>query len=180
MVETWLQPNRRVLCSGCVMPFLMVMVGSVIFASQYRRDAFNGWLLLGACLVLIGGGAAAGLMLMLRQPRMSRDGQTIFFHLGGWSSIHVPMETIDCFFLGEGSSGLGCGSSDRLKASHLVIRFAEKAVDWHNRDVKPSFGKWQDGYLSIYGTWCESLDEDLVRELNRRLAVAKRTAKETA
>jgi len=179
MVETWLRPNRRVLWLGCTAPLLTTVVGALIVVWRYRQNTLDGWLFFGLGLLMLGAAAVAGLLLMLMQPPVACDPRHVRFHLGQWRSIHVPMEAIDCFFLGEGSSGLGSRASGKVKASHLVVRFAERAVEWHNRDMKPAFGKWQDGYLSIYGTWCESLDEDLVRELNKRLAAAKRIARES-
>jgi hypothetical protein len=39
--------------------------------------------------------------------------------------------------------------------------------------VKPSLGTWCGGYVTIRGTWCEPLQPDLIRRLNRRLKEVK-------
>jgi hypothetical protein len=35
--------------------------------------------------------------------------------------------------------------------------------------VKPALGAWCDSYVTIRGTWCEPLNGELIRRLNRRL-----------
>ena len=63
--------------------------------------------------------------------------------------------------------------SDQLDApyqtTNLIVRLAEKAVDWAERPVKPCSGRWREGYIMVYGAWCEPLSLEVVSRLNVRL-----------
>ena len=48
---------------------------------------------------------------------------------------------------------------------NLVVRLAEKATDYHHRDVKAAFGRWDDGYIVLHGAWCEPLHLEVVKRL---------------
>jgi hypothetical protein len=52
---------------------------------------------------------------------------------------------------------------------NLVARISQKAPQWAKVDVKPALGNWCEGYVTIRGTWCEPLDGEVIRRLNRRL-----------
>jgi hypothetical protein len=45
--------------------------------------------------------------------------------------------------------------------------------------VKPAFGNWSEGYVTVRGTWCEPLDSEVVRRLNRRLKEVKTKTEQT-
>ncbi|HEY2827859.1 MAG TPA: hypothetical protein VGJ04_09690, partial [Pirellulales bacterium] len=55
---------------------------------------------------------------------------------------------------------------------------ADKATDYHQRDVKPALGRWDEGYVTIHGAWCEPLTLEVVQRLNVRLAEAQRMLQE--
>jgi hypothetical protein len=55
------------------------------------------------------------------------------------------------------------------------VRVAEKATDYHHREVKPALARWDEGYVTIHGAWCEPLTLQVVQRLNARLAEAHRT-----
>jgi hypothetical protein len=75
---------------------------------------------------------------------------------------------VEAFFLGQGPAKLP-GSPNAQQTVNLVARLAQRETDWARREVKPALGNWCDGYITIRGTWCEPLDNELVRRLNRRL-----------
>jgi hypothetical protein len=52
---------------------------------------------------------------------------------------------------------------------NLVARLSQKAPEWEKVDVKPAIGRWCEGYVTIRGMWCEPLNGEVVRRLNRRL-----------
>jgi len=60
--------------------------------------------------------------------------------------------------------------NQRTETQTIVIRIADKAVEWRQQDVKRQLGSWCDGYVTIRGTWCEPLNIEVVNRLNRRLA----------
>ena len=74
---------------------------------------------------------------------------------------------------------LPAGSGD-TETINLIARLSQRETDWAHRDVKRALGHWCDGYITIRGTWCEPLNSDVVRRLNRRLADVKRIAEPPA
>ncbi len=54
------------------------------------------------------------------------------------------------------------------------MRIAEKAKEYQQRDVKSALGKWDEGYVTFYGAWCEPLTLEVVQRLNARLAEVQR------
>jgi hypothetical protein len=83
---------------------------------------------------------------------------------------HVPIELVECFLLGQGPTWLPGKKYAKTETVTLVVRLAERAVEWSHRSTHPMLGTWCDGYITIRGTWCEPLSLDLVNRLNQRLA----------
>lgn len=173
MVETWLKPNRRALLLGMLIPAAMVALGLAwgagILPPHWGAVKVAGWLLAG-----LGGLALTGLVLQCVRPRIGRQGDWILFYLRYGAPIRVPIDVVEAFLLGQGPSLLA-GQSHREKTTRtLLVRLAEKATSWADRDVRPSLGRWCDGYITIRGTWCEPLDIETVKRLNRLHAQAVR------
>ena len=89
----------------------------------------------------------------------------------------IPIDVVECFFLGQGPSGISSGTGEELESSNIVVRLAEAAKDWHHRDAKRTLGHWCEGYITLRGTWCEPISLDLVNRLNHHLAQTKRARK---
>jgi hypothetical protein len=58
----------------------------------------------------------------------------------------------------------------------LVMRLAEREVDWGERPSFAPWGKWEDGAVVFDGRWCEPLSVDVARRLSGWLVEAKRAA----
>ena len=56
---------------------------------------------------------------------------------------------------------------------NLVARLSQRHTEWAQQEVKPALGSWCDGYVTIRGAWCEPLNGELIRKLNRRLKEIK-------
>jgi hypothetical protein len=82
----------------------------------------------------------------------------------------VPIELVEGFLLGQGPSFLPGKRHARTETTTFIVRLAESAEDWSQRDMPPALGKWCGSYITIRGTWCERLSVDLVQRLNVRLA----------
>jgi hypothetical protein len=166
--ETWLKPNRRALLFGCVPPLLLGAFGALNAATANRAtDNWRYWLGMGSVVVALV--LLAMLIRHLLRPRIAyRDGQVLFYLHSG-APIEVPADVVEAFFLGQGPATLPGGIHNRQQTVNLVARLAQRRSDWAARDVKPALGDWADGYVTIRGTWCEPLDAELVRRLNRRL-----------
>jgi hypothetical protein len=128
---------------------------------------------LGIVITLAGLGVVAALLRQFVRPRISyRDGQ-VLFHLQPGKPLAVPVTIVESFFVGQGPATLPAGIGNRPQSFNLIARLSQRETEWAWRDVKPALGKWCDGYVTISGTWCEPLDDAVLRRLNRRLHEAK-------
>ena len=178
MIEPWLFPNRRFLKFALVLPALLGIIG-VVLILQCFGAMFSWWVAsLGGVLVGIGGVLVAALLLELRRPRIGYCKGTVFFFLRDGPAVATPLEVVEAFFLGQGPVHLPGPGMAGAETVNLIARLAEKATEWQKVDVKPMLGHWCDGYVTIRGTHCEPLGEDLVRQLNRKLVAAKRSCRE--
>jgi hypothetical protein len=170
-LEIWLRPNRRLLLVATVAPALLVLLGLVVALDAFGA-AHTAARVVAAALALLGAIFLALLAWFFRQPRLACDGRNLLVNLQMASPIAVPIELVECFFLGSGLRPLPGRAGREVQMSQLRIRLAERAVEWAQRDVKPALGAWCGGYITIHGSWCEPLDIELVNHLNARLAAA--------
>ncbi|MBL9161503.1 MAG: hypothetical protein JNL18_02045 [Planctomycetaceae bacterium] len=172
MLEVWLQPNRRALWST-LLTFAAIgalaTVGAWWFESLMVRIVLSAAALLAALMV----GAST---VELRRPRIAfQDGQ-VLFNLRGSAPAAVPAEVVEAFFLGQGPAHLPTIRTMVPECVNLVARLSEKAPEWAKVDVKPALGAWCEGYVTIRGTWCEPLSNEVIRRLNRRLREIREAA----
>jgi hypothetical protein len=93
----------------------------------------------------------------------------VFFNLRAGSPIAVPAGVVEAFFLGQGPANLPNVGGKPAETVNLVARLSQKAPEWAKVAVKPALGNWCEGYVTIRGTWCEPLNGEVIRRLNRRL-----------
>ncbi len=179
MIEIWLRPNRRALAFSLVVPLFPAVIGVGLVLA--KRTAFVSWTQwLGAAMILLGAGGVSLILWQLRRPRIAyRDGQ-ILFNLRSGPPIAVPVEIVEAFFLGQGPSHLPSELAGNEKTVNLVARLSQRETDWAARDIKPAFGEWKEGYVTIRGTWCEPLNHEVIRRLNRRLKEVKSLTESSA
>jgi hypothetical protein len=173
MRETWLRPNRRALWFGCVPPLILCLLGAwivIAFGTEFT-DWFR-WI--GIVLIVAGAGIVVALVRQIARPRIAFEQGHVLFYLRAGDPIAVPVEFVEAFFVGQGPADLPGGISPRQETANLVARLAQRASDWAQRDVKPALGNWCGGYITIRGMWCEPLNTDVVRRLNRHLTEAKK------
>jgi hypothetical protein len=179
MPEIWLRANRRVLLMGMILPAVLIAVGVILglgwLAGLAAWVRYVGWTLFGIGLIL-----AALITLQLRLPRLAYANGQLLVNLHSGGAIPVPVDCVECFFLGKGTGQLPGAGSDQIAVQNLVIRLAEKATDYHHRDVRTALGRWEDGYITIHGAWCEPLRLEIIRRLNDRLAEAQRAKQEAS
>ncbi len=165
MREVWLRPNRRALFAGMVLPAL-VAAGGV--AAALASEAV--WLrAFGAAIALLAALLIGGLAWQASQPRLGYEPGLLCVYLRLGRPIRVPVELIECCFMGAGPLKLTDAGQSNLKTANLIIRLADRAPEWANVAVKPALGKWADGYIMIHGTWCEPLSLELLQRINTRL-----------
>ena len=176
MTEVWLRGNRRIIYTAAVVPLVMALVGVAFLAAadESSLGAIAGWTGLGMTLL---GGVVLGILLMLaRQPRLAyRDGHLLVY-LRPTGPIRVPIEIVEAFLAGQGPTSLPGTSCKGAETVTIVIRLADRAVEWSHLAVHPVLGSWCDGYITLRGTWCEPLTVDAVMRLNERLSEVQRTA----
>ena len=170
MTEVWLRTNRRVLLLAMVLPGLLGALGGYFLIGESETDvriACVVWIVFALLLVIL-------LAREAFKPRIScRDGE-VLFRLQKRQPIAVPVAVVEAFFQGQGPAHLPGETRHQAKSINLIARLSQRETDWQQRDVKPALGNWSDGYVTIRGTWCEPITEDLIRRLNRRLGAAKR------
>jgi hypothetical protein len=172
MSEPWLQPNRRAIWFGSILP-LLVAIGAayVAFGLSGSASATLRWL--GLAILLAAVAVLASLLrLHFRAPIRYADGQVLFYLRSG-PPLAVPVHIVEAFFLGQGPAHLPGDLQGREETVNLVARLSQRATDWAHREVKHALGNWCDGYITIRGTWCEPLNVDVIRRLNHRLKEVK-------
>ena len=172
--SVWLRANGR---PGVVIASLAVAMALalLLLARPWSRSVgVVTWL--GGAGVLVAG--AGGVMLTLR-PRLVLEKESVRVHLAPGRIDRVPLEFVECFFLGSRLEPPppGDDSTGGARVRTLVMRIAERAVDHAARPTLPLWGAWSEGSVNFDGRWCEPLSVDLVRRLNRDLATAKRAAR---
>ena len=184
MPECWLKPNRRVMLACMLLPLIIALACiGVISLLPYR-----GWWL--AASGLVGGIAVASCVVgytvwrLAQSPRLAyADGQLLVY-LNSTQPEAVPIEHVECFFLGQGDSDIATKSRSQTgsdsQTANIVTRLAESATEYHHRDVRSPFGQWCGGYIVIRGTWCEPIDGPLLQRLNQRLVQVHRAQREAS
>jgi hypothetical protein len=171
MHETWLRPNRRALLFGCVPPLIVACIGAWL-ALVPAVSGGGVWRWLGLFLAL-GGMLMIGILLnQLRKPRISFGDGMVLFRLRRGRPIAVPVGIVESFFFGQGPAHLPAVPK-QPRTVNLVARLAQRHTEWAYQKVQPSLGKWDEGYVTIRGAWCEPLSGELIRKLNRRLKEVK-------
>jgi len=172
VAETWLKSNQRALLFAMVFPFAAVVAGGLVGCWS------DAWLrVLGLLVAGLGLCAIGVLAVMLRRPVLALEGEHLLVFLSSGEPERVPIEFVEFFFRGEGPVSPDA-EDDSANAANIVVRLAERAVDWKQRKIKSSLGQWCDGYITIRGMWCEPIDRPLLEELNRRLVAVHRQARQ--
>lgn len=161
---------------GMILPAVLIVVGLIVVCAKPLAAA--GWLqVIGWLMLAAGALLEVVLALQWRLPRLACSENSLLLYLQAGPPVRVPLEVVECIFLGAGAGQVPGKAGGDIKVRNLVIRIAEKAADFQQRPVKPALGRWEDGYITVYGAWCEPLDVGLVNRLNTRLAEAKEKAK---
>ncbi len=138
-MESWLRPNRRAVALG-VLPW----IASCGLGSWLMLQPSFGWLVrgLGLILAVISLASILSSVWAMRSPRVAyRDDELLLF-LGALKPVRLPIEIVECFFLGQGPSGVrDKETGDDLESRNIVVRLAERATEWHQGEVRRRIGK---------------------------------------
>ena len=177
-MEVWLKPNRRALAMGMILPLAMALLGlGAVIGFWPPSGPLRVFIVAAGTLMAgLGGLSVVLLGLALRQPRIAFDGSSLWFHIDGRSPVRVPLEAVEAFLGGRSES---LASHARIQKTYaVVVRFADRFPEFHERPIRHVMGTWQDGYLSIRGLWCEPISAELIKSLNRKLNEAKRRTRQ--
>ena len=174
MAETWLRSNRRPFALGIFLSNMLLFAGFGLAAWFNARRAV-------ACIAALELLVFVAIWWRTREPpRLAYEDRHLLINAGTGPAYRVPIELVEGFLFGQGPSMLPGMRYGRLETSTFIIRLADKAEAWQQRDIRPWLGKWCGGYVTLRGTWCEPLDVALVERLNFRLAeVSRRIASES-
>jgi hypothetical protein len=177
MAEIWLRTNRRALLLGMILPAVLIAVGLLVALDHVIDNAtwgrIVGW-------AIAGGGLLMWILIaiQMRFPRLAYADNRVLVYVQSGEPIGVPVEWVECFFLGSGTGQVPGRDGNSLAVRNLMMRIAEKAIDYQEREVKAALGRWEGGYVTIHGAWCEPLTLEVVQRLNARLAEAQRARRE--
>lgn len=176
--EIWLRTNRRAhWLLGLLPATMLVASATAIGLGSETWLVFGSWLLLFVSLLWLARQLWQGL-----QPRLAYSNGKLLVYLHGGEPIAVPIDIVECFFLGQGASllprALEGPRGEAGEAATIVVRLAEAAVEWSHREVLPTLGHWCEGYITIRGTWCEPINRELVAGLNQKLIAAHRSVRD--
>jgi hypothetical protein len=170
MHEVWLRSNRRILALGLI-PGLAIS-GTAIALCALAASGILQWF--AGLMLFVGLALIAIVVRQLVRPRVAYANGKVLFYLLAGRPIAVPVGIVEAFFLGQGPAYIPGTVEDSQETVNLVARISQKAEDWQRQEVKPALGRWCEGYVSIRGTWCEPLTNDVIRRLNRRLGEVTR------
>lgn len=173
MRQVWLRQNTAALMFGIVPATMVAFVGLSLTGLLVPID--HPWIHWVGWTLLIPGGVLATLLFVeVFRPRLSYVDGKLLVHVRAGPPYRVPIEIVECFLLGQGPSLLSGKKNRNRETVTLVIRLAERADDWVQRETKPALAGWCGGHITLRGTWCEPLDVKLVNRLNARLDEVQR------
>jgi hypothetical protein len=174
MAEAWLKTNRRALLLGMSLPAIVAAAGCIGLVWSIATGKHWALQLLFLVVTAAPMWMIGELLYAITRPRVGFENGELLVFLEPGRPTRVPIDIVEVFFLGQGPSLLPKLKGREPETQNLIIRLAESATDWKHRDVRPSFGQWCEGYITIRGSWCEPITPALMRRLNQRLAEIQR------
>ncbi len=174
MVRTWLQPNRRAVLFGMLLPTAPAVIGLLWALGIFPQGSWPIFQVLGVMLLVLTVPILILLGFQFWLPRIGYRAGYVVFNVHSGRLIRVPVDVVEGFLLGQGPAMLPSERLRQTETTTVVVRLSEKAEEWSRVEVNSRLASWCDSYISIRGTWCEPLDVGVVKRLNRLLAEAKR------
>lgn len=171
--EIWLRGNVRpaglLVAAACAAGTALAVLAVLPQTAAIARP-------LAIAYALLAGPLVAGLGLAAARPRLARRGDVLRVRLAPLVAHDVPLEAVECFFMGSHLLPGPAGRDDlpRQRVGTLVMRIAERAAVWQARPTFAPWGTWAEGAVVFDGRWCEPLSVELARELSGRLVEARR------
>lgn len=177
VAEVWLRGNLR---PAALLAGAAIAAGTVLAVLAALPQTAAVGLPLAIGFAVLAGPLVAGLGFAAVQPRLSRHGDVLRVRLAPLTAQDVPLEFVECFFMGSHVLPDPQGRDDvpTHRVGTLVMRIAERATAWQVRPTFAPWGTWADGAVVFDGRWCEPLSVEVARGLSARLVEAKRARAE--
>ena len=176
--QNWLTSNLRLAGLLAGLAVFLVAVSLVLCGIALRFTGGISLVML-LCAAVLGtlGGTVGAVASMAKKARVFLDGAFVMVRTGPASLEKIPLDAVECFFLGSqpldrAGEPVGVENAD-FRVGTLVVRIAERFGDIASARRGPWAG-WEDGYLVVDGRWSEPLVVETLRRINGRLTVAKR------
>jgi hypothetical protein len=170
VAEVWLRANPRPAAVLCAAMAAVAMIAAALLIAAHP-PAWGVAVVAAACLA--GLGVAAAFFWAASRPRLACRGDVLEVRLTPMGMQQVPLEVVECVFPGSQPLGGHDGTADR-RVSTVVLRLAERAVEWRSRPVLSAWGSWEEGNVVFDGRWCEPLSQAVARDISARLLEARR------
>lgn len=176
-MEIWLRTNRRALLMAMIPPGLLLAGNLAVMV--WSLATHQTWFITAMCglFVLVLLWLISGLTSAMFLPRIAYQNGDLLVYLELHRATRVPIDIVEVFFLGQGPSELPKLRGREPETQNVIVRLAESATEWKHRQVRPAFGMWCEGYITIRGSWCEKITPEIMRRLNQRLAEVHRQRK---
>lgn len=171
--EIWLRGNRRAFVVGSLLPAVFGIVGLIGALDLFPFSLSITMRLAAGILALLSILVGIAMAHQARLPRLAYAEEELLVYAGASKPFRVPIEVVEVFFGGQGETDVQV-PGENVQARNVVVRLAERDKQWHARQLRRSFGRWKDGYISINGAWCEPINVELIKALNHKLVVTKR------
>ena len=180
MREVWLKTNTRPLLLGLILSLLFDAGGVLLLALGLVFQWGMPMVVLGGILSGLGTMSLLVHVVRLQTPRLAREGDQLLVFFDSLQPVKVPLQIVECFFLGQGPSLLPSPDGGEIESQNVIVRLAEAAQEWRHKETNPKFGHWCDSYITLRGAWCEPISEPALKRLNEKLIAAHREQKELA
>ena len=167
----WLRGNLRPVAG---MAAMLIAGNLALVAVVAVAQAEPVWWWVAAAVAVLSVAVATTVAATARRPRLERVGDRLRVRLAPGRAEDVPLEMVECFFMGSQLIGPAADDAPRYRVGTLVMRIAERARSWQTRPTLAAWGDWKDGAVVFDGRWCEPLSVELARRLSGWLVEAKR------
>ncbi len=168
MLEIWLKPNRRILALTLVVPLAVAGCGMVLLLAA-AGSRYWAW---GMSMLFISSLLGIWLIRKMFLPRLGYRRGSLLVCLSRGGPIAVPIGLVECFFLSHTDTVFTGIAGLEAQISALIIRLDRTARDFNSRKTRARLGTWENGTITIRGTWCEPISDRVVTSLNAKLRQA--------
>src|SRR2546430_2446782 len=124
-VEIWLRTNARAVWFGAFVPTLIGLIGLMLALGLPGHPPAAWVRVVGAILAVLGGLTVLLFIGQLRKPRLAYSQGHLLVALRSGPPLRVPIEAVECFWLGQAPSLLPLKRHQHAETSAVIIRLAD-------------------------------------------------------